>query len=66
MVTKGARLANPWYGWILMPIAFVIDMMLLHISCWKYEFSDVYWKGRNVCIPVMRITPEASPTKSTR
>jgi len=65
MVTKGARLANAWYGWIFMPLAFAVDMVILHISCWKYEFSDVYWKGRNVCIPVMQITTENN-TKTTR
>jgi chlorobactene glucosyltransferase len=59
MIVNGAHLANPWYGWVFMPIAFAVDMVILHISCWKYEFSDVYWKGRNVCIPVMRITSPA-------
>lgn len=57
MVGRGARLANPWYGWVFMPIAFAIDMAILHISFWQYEYSTVNWKGRNVCIPVMRVTP---------
>lgn len=59
MVAKGAWLANPWYGWLFMPIAFAVDMVVLHVSFWRYEFSTVSWKGRNVCIPVMRITPDA-------
>ncbi len=55
MVANGARLANSWYGWMFMPVAFAIDMAILHISFWQYEFAAVNWKGRNVCIPVMRI-----------
>jgi hypothetical protein len=57
IVTVGARLANPWYGWMLMPVAFVMDLVVLHVSLWKYEFSSVEWKGRNVCIPVMQLAP---------
>src|SRR5581483_9650112 len=41
MVAGGARLANRWYGWLFMPIAFAVDMVILHISFWKYEFSTV-------------------------
>ncbi|HSX43322.1 MAG TPA: glycosyltransferase [Candidatus Saccharimonadales bacterium] len=55
IVVVGARLTSPWYGWALMPVALAIDMVMLHISFWKYEFGGVEWKGRNVCIPVMRI-----------
>lgn len=55
LVAVGARLTKTWYGWLLMPVAFAVDLMILHISLWKYEFSDVYWKGRNVCIPVMQV-----------
>lgn len=54
LVAVGARLASPLYGWLLMPVAFAVDLAMLHISLWKYEFSTVDWKGRNVCIPVMR------------
>ncbi len=60
MVAVGARLANPWYGWLLMPVAFATDLALLHISFWKYEFSSIEWKGRNVCIPVMRMEPDTA------
>jgi len=33
------------------------DLFLINYSMWKYEFSDVDWKGRNVCIPVMHVVP---------
>lgn len=37
--------------------AIIADLALLHYSMYKYEFSEVYWKGRNVCYPVMRVIP---------
>jgi len=57
LVSVGARLTNPWFGWLLMPVAFLVDMAMLHVSMWQYEFASVSWKGRNVCIPVMRVEP---------
>jgi hypothetical protein len=60
LVAVGARLTNRWFGWLLMPAAFAVDLVLLHVSLWKYEFSVVDWRGRNVCIPVMQHTQPAS------
>ncbi len=40
--------------WML-PFVAVYDVVLLNYSMFKYEFSDVQWKGRNVCIPVMQV-----------
>ncbi|HSX30665.1 MAG TPA: glycosyltransferase [Candidatus Saccharimonadales bacterium] len=57
LVAAGARLTNRSFGWLLMPVAFAADLAMMHISLWKYEFSSVDWKGRNVCIPVMQILP---------
>ena len=42
---------------VLLPFATCLDIYLLHDSMAKYEFSDVVWKGRNVCIPVMHVVP---------
>lgn len=39
------------------PIVALVDIAVLHISMWQYEFSEVQWKGRNVCIPVMHTYP---------
>jgi hypothetical protein len=39
------------------PIAVVGDIALLNLSMYRYEFSEVLWKGRNVCLPVMRVIP---------
>jgi hypothetical protein len=44
-------------GLWLLPFAFLYDLGLLNYSMWQYEFGEVIWKGRNVCIPVMHVTP---------
>jgi hypothetical protein len=45
-------------GFMLGVFAAVYDVLLLNYSLVKYEFGNVVWKGRNVCIPVMRIVPK--------
>jgi hypothetical protein len=25
---------------------------------WQYEFGEVIWKDRNICIPIMQVVPE--------
>ncbi len=42
--------------WFL-PIAALYDIGLLNYSMWQYEFDEVIWKGRNICIPIMRVIP---------
>jgi glycosyltransferase involved in cell wall biosynthesis len=39
--------------WTL-PFVAIYDIGLLSYSMWQYEFREVLWKGRNVCLPVMR------------
>lgn len=41
-----------------LPFAVINDVAVLNYSMLKYEFSVVLWKGRNVCIPVMRVEPK--------
>ncbi|MDB5185859.1 MAG: glycosyltransferase family 2 protein [Candidatus Saccharibacteria bacterium] len=43
------------------PLVVLTEVVLSHESMFKYEFSEVEWKGRNVCIPVMHITPHLPP-----
>jgi glycosyltransferase involved in cell wall biosynthesis len=42
--------------------ALLLDVYLLHVSMYKYEFSFVEWKGRNICEPVMHIDPHIPAT----
>jgi hypothetical protein len=46
-----------WFGIVGLPCAVLVDVALMHYSMWRYEFSYVDWKGRNVCTPVMHVTP---------
>jgi glycosyltransferase involved in cell wall biosynthesis len=41
----------------VLPLIGLYDIYLLLNSMWQYEFNEVVWKGRNVCIPVMRVIP---------
>lgn len=43
-----------WRGLWALPLVALYDLGLLNYSMWQYEFREVIWKGRNVCIPVMR------------
>jgi glycosyltransferase involved in cell wall biosynthesis len=45
-------------GFVAAPFAALTDIMVLNYSMLKYEFSEVIWKNRNVCIPVMRAIPK--------
>jgi len=45
-------------GLWLLPAAALYDIGILNYSMWQYEFREVIWKGRNICIPVMRVVPD--------
>lgn len=47
-----------WRSIWLLPFAALYDIGLLNYSMWQYEFREVIWKGRNVCIPAMRVIPQ--------
>lgn len=60
--------ANPsiwWQGVFGWPMAVMVDIILANYSMWKYEFSDVIWKGRNICLPVLRSIPSL-PIEGTK
>jgi len=41
------------FGMILLPVSVIIEFTMAILSMWRYEFSQMEWKGRNVCIPAM-------------
>jgi glycosyltransferase involved in cell wall biosynthesis len=45
-------------GIFLLPVAAIYDLCLLNYSMWQYEFGEVIWKDRNICIPIMQVVPE--------
>lgn len=57
LVAVRTRLNNAAFAWLLFPAALAVDIVMLHVSMFKYEFSRVEWKGRNICIPIMRVEP---------
>jgi glycosyltransferase involved in cell wall biosynthesis len=42
---------------INLPYVALQEIVLSYISMFKYEFGEIYWKGRNVCLPVMHVVP---------
>lgn len=44
-------------SFIAMPFALVYDALILNISMYRYEFSKVLWKGRNICLPLLQAIP---------
>ena len=45
------------FSWIAFPFVVLVDIALIQKSMWQYEFSEVIWKDRNVCIPTMHVVP---------
>jgi hypothetical protein len=46
-----------WRSLLALPFAALFDAVMRHYSMWQYEFAEVYWKGRNICLPVMHVEP---------
>lgn len=40
---------------LMQPVAALYDLYLINYSLYKYEFSEVLWKGRNACLPLMQV-----------
>ncbi len=56
-------------GLFNLPLALIQEFVILNISMYRYEFTEIFWKGRNICYPVMHVTThlpreEGSPTRS--
>lgn len=51
------RLSEPAVGLVMALPAYVVDLVVLHVSMLRYEFSEVLWRGRDICIPVMHVIP---------
>lgn len=57
LVVMSTKVNTWWFGLVAPPYMILADIVLLHYSMWKYEFSIVEWKGRNICIPAMHVIP---------
>lgn len=49
--------ANVLFAAVTLPIAILTDFVMVCQSMLKYEFFSVYWKQRNICLPVMHVYP---------
>ncbi len=49
--------ANVAVALINFPVEVLTEVVIALMSMLKYEFGTVEWKDRNVCIPVMHVTP---------
>ncbi len=47
------------------PYLVLQDIVLNFISMYRYEFGEVYWKGRNICLPVMHVYKNLPPIESS-
>jgi len=42
---------------IMYPVSVILEVAVTNYSMWAYEFSEVTWKGRNVCRPILSAIP---------
>ena len=55
---------NILLGYLVLPVAAMYDLFLLNYSMFRYEFSEVIWKDRNICIPVMNTKDRSYKSRS--
>lgn len=61
-IARATHINTWWFAFVALPIMTLSDIALLHYSMWRYEFSIVEWKGRNICIPAMHVIPHLPKT----
>lgn len=61
IIVQVSNPANVLVSAVNLPVVVVTELLLGIVSMYKYEFSTVDWKGRNVCIPVMHVIPKLPP-----
>lgn len=54
MVVRAWGVANPVMALVLLPASILSEAIITLVSMWRYEFAEVSWKDRNICIPAMR------------
>lgn len=63
MILSASNPSNSLIALFNFPFVVITEIVLLHISMYRYEFSVVEWKGRNICIPVMHAIPRLPAIK---
>lgn len=62
MILKVTNPKKILIGLISWPIVITTELYIGLLSMYKYEFSEVIWKDRNICEPVMHTIPKLPPT----
>ncbi len=57
--------ANVLVAVLNLPLVILVELFLGLTSMYKYEFSALEWKGRNICTPVMHVTPSLPKIDTT-
>jgi hypothetical protein len=57
IVGSATKISSVAFGLVALPVIVAYDLGVLHRSMWQYEFSEVDWKGRNICVPAMHVIP---------
>lgn len=57
LVIKSWGVNSVFQALAIFPAAIISEIAATLISMWKYEFSEVIWKDRNICIPVVKNYP---------
>lgn len=56
LILSASNPANSMIALINFPFVVLTELVMISTSMYKYEFSTVEWKGRNICLPVMQVT----------
>src|SRR5690606_7998926 len=54
LIVRAWGLKEVWTALALFPAAVASELAAGHLSMWRYEFGEVDWKGRDICIPAMK------------
>lgn len=55
LIAIRTHLNNLWLGLLTAPVAFVLDVILMHISMFTYEFGTVTWHERRLNRPMLEV-----------
>lgn len=58
IIVQVSNPANVLVAMLNYPIVVCTEMVTGLVSMYKYEFSEVRWKDRNICEPVMHVIPK--------
>jgi chlorobactene glucosyltransferase len=58
LIAIRTHLNNIWLGFLTAPVAFALDIVIMHISMLTYEFGTVTWHDRRLNRPMLRVLPE--------